>query len=87
MTSLSSQQTLKAKKQHLGNQERRRTLLAPEPWQSPGYDEAVEGSAALWELLGTASLQLWQILLYYNRWQTSINFGEENIPSFHVQCE
>lgn len=47
--------------------------MAPEPRQSPGH-EAVVGSAAISELLGAASLQLWQILLDYNRWQTSIDF-------------
>lgn len=81
MSSLSSQQTLKAKKQHLGSRERRRTLLAPEPQQSPGH-EAVVGSAAIWESLGIAGLQLWQILLDYNRWQTSINFERGKYPIF-----
>lgn len=81
MSSLSSQQTLKAKKQHLGSRERRRTLLAPEPRQSPGH-EAVVGSAAIWESLGIAGLQLWQILLDYNRWQTSINFERGKYPIF-----
>lgn len=81
MSSLSSQQTLKAKKQHLGSRERRRTLLAPEPRQSPGH-EAVVGSAAIWESLGIAGLQLWQILLDYNRWQTSTNFERGKYPIF-----
>lgn len=62
-SSLSSQQTLKVKKQHLGGREGRRegkrALLAPEQWQSPGHEPAV-GSAAVWESLGTVSLQLWQ---------------------------